>query len=1148
MRCPNLDCRKTFVVKATAKPVEPPSLPPDPSEEPSPAPTSTRRATPPEKPKAAKSSKPPLEATEFETEIPKPKVKEVVWSEDAALPPPPKPKATAQAVGEPPEDEPTPQPKRTKSGKKPSRAAEQRDEPDDIPIVRRRKKKERGPWILIGMLAAVFAVVAFGAIYLLKFQGESEALLAKQAEDEYKKGDHLTAQKSFEKLAADYPDGENAPRYKFFAELAGLQIAVKSATNRENPEPVLQKLTGFISTHKGSEFAKHTTGQGNDIYDAGRKVGDDLVAHAKDRVKAYQDDRTKSGELTLAQKTIASGRELLSQLEPFRAPEVLPLDPIRRGFDQVEADIKREKDRTAALTKAAADLEQVSDAGIQTVEAELAAAGFLGELEAQAMLSTAKERLRDMVKFIPEVVPPRAVPANAAATILFVAPVGPTRRPAASDASDNPTPSIFLVTARGILYALDEDTGSLVWAVRVGADINDPPTTARVTLEDGPTELAVVTSHTGGQAALAGYVVKTGQARWYQELPAPAAGPAAVVGSRAFVAVRDPEGSIYEFDLTTGTRKGRIRLAQTAGPGPVVRPGTGLLYVAADSRRVFVIDVGSKDEDGNLRVPTCVQVIGTGHPAGTLRTPPVMLGPDGDTPGDRVMVLTQADGPTSSRLRAFPLQPIVPSLDGKIPSEIGTPAAVELTIPGWIWFPPTTDGERLALATDAAQFRIYGINQPGNFDRVVFPLLPEPPPEAPQANAVPGIMLPAEEAAFWALLNGNLQKLRLSLLPIRPGDPPSRSPIQLLPVGQSVGLGVPTQPPQFNSRRNAVCLVVRPVNSAGYRAVFLNLIDGEIRWQRQLGVVPAVPPVSQDGGLILAAEDGSILSLPTAALAAQGRTTVSPPNWVVADPPDNATGATSVAVSPDSKLIFTVTPIRTTDDGKPSAKFLIRRIVGGQVVHRGVAAAPGELAGLPVVLGDSLLLPIADGFVYRHSPGTGKANPDTLTVGPPWSTERRSADAVCSLSPISDTAFLTNDGSKKLTQWEWPKAGRPNQIGGWDLRERPAGQGLLLTAANSKEPPRLLIADVTGSVWLYPLDRSGQPLRRWRPGTGLPAGKPSSPFVVQLQGKELRIAYTVDNSVVVCLDPDDDTPKRSWWGRRELPATGDGSWVISADE
>ena len=63
-----------------------------------------------------------------------------------------------------------------------------------------------------------------------------------------------------------------------------------------------------------------------------------------------------------------------------------------------------------------------------------------------------------------------------------------------------------------------------------------------------------------------------------------------------------------------------------------------------------------------------VQVIATGHPSGTLRTPPVVIGPEGDTPGERWLILSQADGPTTMKLRAFPLVPVQATpTDGKLP-------------------------------------------------------------------------------------------------------------------------------------------------------------------------------------------------------------------------------------------------------------------------------------------------------------------------------------------------------------------------------------------------------------------------------------------------------------------------------------------------
>jgi hypothetical protein len=204
---------------------------------------------------------------------------------------------------------------------------------------------------------------------------------------------------------------------------------------------------------------------------------------------------------------------------------------------------------------------------------------------------------------------------------------------------------------------------------------------------------------------------------------------------------------------------------------------------------------------------------------------------------------------------------------------------------------------------------------------------------------------------------------------------------------------------------------------------------------------------------------------------------------------------------------------------------VVRRVTEGRVVHEGMATAPGSLLGSPAVVGDALLLPLSDGFVHRHTAGT-KPNPDTLTAGPPWSGERRTADMVCHITPVSATAFLTSNGSQKLTKWDWPAGGRWNPTGvSFELRERPSGPGVALPAAAAGGSGRILIADVTGSVWLFDADRADKPLRRWRTGAGVPVGQPTSPLVVQSDsnGRTL-VAYTSANRFLVCLDPDREAP------------------------
>jgi hypothetical protein len=202
-----------------------------------------------------------------------------------------------------------------------------------------------------------------------------------------------------------------------------------------------------------------------------------------------------------------------------------------------------------------------------------------------------------------------------------------------------------------------------------------------------------------------------------------------------------------------------------------------------------------------------------------------------------------------------------------------------------------------------------------------------------------------------------------------------------------------------------------------------------------------------------------------------------------------------------------------------------------------------------------LLIPAADGTVYRHTPGNGKSTVDTLVAGPSWATDRRPADAVGYLTAISDSTFLTNDGTRKFAAWNWPKVGNWSPVGkDWELGERPAGPGIVLPPATPGDSPRLLVADVTGSVWLFAADRPGQHVRRWRPGGGLPGGAPTSPFVVQPDAaNRLVVTYTVENKFLVCLDPERDLPRWAKAVSGETDSTlvgspqaaGAGRWLVS---
>ena len=276
---------------------------------------------------------------------------------------------------------------------------------------------------------------------------------------------------------------------------------------------------------------------------------------------------------------------------------------------------------------------------------------------------------------------------------------------------------------------------------------------------------------------------------------------------------------------------------------------------------MYVIDVGAKDDDGNL----LDRAVRAGHrhrpPSGTLRTPPLLLGPEGDGPGERWMILSQADGRDDAAARV----PAAGDPDRRRPTERPRPrhsstAAAELPVAGWAWFPPVTDGERIAVVTDFGQFRLFGVNQPGSLDKPLFPLPePRPPlPAPPEGRAVRGLVFAGGGSGV--LGAGEWQP------PEVPAGPRARpAGWNSFRSGRRCRSASRRRPPQLNNRRDSR-VPGRPVAELG------RVQGGPVQPARRRAAVAAAtrrragddPDHAGGGSLLLVAEDGGLVAIPIA--------------------------------------------------------------------------------------------------------------------------------------------------------------------------------------------------------------------------------------------------------------------------------------------
>ena len=435
------------------------------------------------------------------------------------------------------------------------------------------------------------------------------------------------------------------------------------------------------------------------------------------------------------------------------------------------------------------------------------------------------------------------------------------------------------------------------------------------------------------------------------------------------------------------------------------------------------------------------------------------------------------------------------------------------------------------MLSDTGAFRLFGVQQQGNADKPLFPY-PAPPGTETPDKPVPGLVIPVEESTYWVIAAGQLQKARLAV---------SNRGQEIVFVGSPVPLGEPVHAGQLNARCDTACAVVRSLNSSGCRAVAFDLRTGEVRWQRQLGFIPAklsstdqvAPPLAQGDRFILVDEEGGIIAVPASAGATTGQTVAARASWVLEPAPLGATDPTVVAVSADGRTIYTVTPV---DRGGP--KFAVRRITDGKLVHKSEVNAPDKLAGQLCVVGNELLIPTANGFVNRFVAGDGLGRASALQAGPAWLGDRRPVGAACSMTPLSNSAFATSDGGKRVRRWEWPAGGQWNPAGlGVDsndralwreLRDAVAGPGVVVPPAEPGGAPRFVVAEASGNVWLFASDRGGQLGKpKWQPGAAnaVPVGRPTSALAAQTnEAGRTVVAYVVDGKIAVGVDPERDEP------------------------
>jgi hypothetical protein len=958
------------------------------------------------------------------------------------------------------------------------------------------RKRGRRNLIIAGLIVLLLVgVIGGGTFYALSVKQNREATLAAEAEAAYKARQFSEAAAKFKVVLETFPQSDRAREYQFFADLSELRASFAAALAAT--DGVLSQVNRFLDTYGDDPLLKQHP----------RDLGEDFMTWLLDRVEKAVKDPTANA--ALLEKAGDTEQRVRDKVPGAVTPD--EHDKFVKLLKEAEAAIKRlqrRRDLIAALTKLESSPENIRIGNQLVADLERKDGGVKDNDKVVEQLERIFNGLMDRVRYVEGGELPRGKahkedrePSLVVNQLLQGVPPEP-----------KPNEPVVLALVRGVLYALAQNNGDIVWAMRVGIDTNTLP--IRVPADTSPASARpeMVLALSADTLTLTALEAATSRQLWTYHLTAPCLGQPVVVGLRAYVPTYD--GIVHEVDLRRGRLLGHYELGQHLTLGGTRQERTDLVYFPADDQCVYVLDV---------RNHRCTGVLYSGHPAGSLRSPPIVVNPGGGAEG--FLILAQTDGLEATSMRAFTLP-----IDGvqRVPPTVQAPATR-----GWPWFPPYYDPEKLVLVTDAGAVGMYGIQQNRTKDKALFPLVRdafrlEVPPGVDVSHPARAQVVACQDDALWVLAHGGLQKLNLVFSPTKG---PQLAVDRMWK--QPVLIGSPLHHSQVEQTGagTTLFLVTQAPDGRGCLATALDANTRRILWQRQLGLIAEGVPqplgkdlLALDQGAGVVAFDPSRPTVPDQQWQTGGRSLAKPLT-------DNPNFPPSLHLAGDGKTAY-----QLACPGKGTQLVMRRFQLEGsgrvglpQDQDEKTVDLPAPPAGAAAVLGGDVLLPLQDGTVFRvQLPDCPPGTP-----GPEWRAVRGNAGVRGHVVWVKKDEFLTTDGGRGITHWRWPLgkpyvALPPNKA----AQDPTAEVRRTIVAAPALLPPkqgalRVCVADNSGTLTLLQgdgLDEEG----RWDLGGKITTG----PFV-----RDTHVGCVVDGNRLVWLDPEKPDKEALVWEYRN--ADGD---------
>jgi outer membrane protein assembly factor BamB len=924
------------------------------------------------------------------------------------------------------------------------------------------------------MVAGVIVIVGGVTIAFIKTFVDAETKARTAAEKSLTQERFSQAAKEFSDLISTFSSSSQKERYQFLYELSKLGEEVNGL--QPDPDNTLSQLNLFVEAHRDDPLLKD---------------------HRKLIASFYCKMAENLGEFATTNKDdkpLESARIALNKSKDFSS-DPAQVKSIAEKLDQQAVSIVLDQKRLHVID----ELNKVIAAGptvdrLKVVRVQIHRDNLDSDSEIGTLLRQAETVLRAGIRYVEANEAPARPVADPIEPSLLVMPF----------TSKSPQPKegakrVVLALDRGVLYALDQATGKDLWALRVGIDTTALPVRLPAT-GLSPERFLVLSADRNTLMAL---TAQDGSVAWRHTLSAPCLGRPAVDSAalRAYVPTYD--GRVNEIELSRGVLLGYFELHQRLSLGAVLQDATDCLFVPGDSDSVFILDVARTQEPGKPpRKRSCIGILSTGHPSGSLRSEPLVLErvdlrhvPAPGTPAPGYLVLCQTDGYEKMRLRVFGLP-----LDSSDEQTVA-----DKPIGGWSWFEPCHDPEKLAFVTDTGLVGLFGINQLGNDDEAVFALNREPIRlGSSDSHLVRGQVVHVQANDFWIVAGGRLQRYHFDLF----GREKQLVRSPLWPE-EGVSTGAPIHAGQMDENNSVLVTVSRDLSRQITLATAVDARNGKMLWQKQLGVESQGDPVTLGTASLIVDRSGAILMIDDRPLPQIG------PGWrlsekLLAEPLEGMIPGTMQLVA-DGPTTLHQLAVLSRGNKRQLIVRTIRSGVPGQ--QPTVELSSSEIASLPqgsaAVVNGALIMPLAEGSLHQFKLPLGVGQD---RGGPDWRSPQADDDARGHVVSLGGDEFLCTDGSRKLKRWTWPAAGnyKPKP-----LREMPARivtAPLVQLPASEKETGRVWVADAQDNLTLL----NGTSLateKAWK----LPGRITAGLFV----RAELILAV-VDRKKLVCIDPTKD--------------------------